>query len=109
MKQYVIIISPLEPAYKKLWLPEDGLLELQSLVGGSIETVPTERDGFLLIVNEEGKIENLPRNRKATGILPHFMQKLDYIAGTVVLMKRGKEDVEPLSKEEAERWLEIIG
>ena len=108
MKQYVVIIPPDEPARKKLWLPEDGLLELQSIVGGSIETVPTERDGFLLVINEDGKYERLLKNKQATGILPHFMKKFDYIAGTAVLMKRGAEDVEPFSKEEAERWLAII-
>ena len=109
MKRYVIIIEPDGEVRKRLWLPEEGLLELQSLVGGNIETVPTERDGFLLIVNEEGKYEQLPRNRKATKILPRVMQIRDYIAGKAVLMKRGKEDVEPFSKEEAERWLSVIG
>lgn len=109
MKQYVVVISPWEPPYKKLWIPEDGLLELQSIVGGNVETVPTEREGYLLIVNEDGKNEQLPKNLKATKIMPHFMQVKDYIAGKAVLMKRGKEDVEPFSKEEAERWLSVIG
>ncbi len=108
MKQYVVIIPPDEPARKKLWLPEDGLLELQSIVGGNIETVPTEREGFLLVVNEEGKNEQLSRNRQATGILPGWLRLKDYIAGTAVLMKRGAEDIEPFSKEEAERWLAVI-
>lgn len=108
MKQYVVIIPPDEPARKKLWLPEDGLLELQSIVGGNIETVPTEREGFLLVVNEDGKYERLLKNRQATGILPGWLRLKDYIAGTAVLMKRGAEDVEPFSKEEAERWLAII-
>lgn len=108
MKQYVVIIPPNEPARKKLWLPEDGLLELQSIVGGNIETVPTEREGFLLVVNEDGKYERLLKNRQATGILPEWLRLKDYIAGTAVLMKRGAEDIEPFSKEEAERWLLLI-
>lgn len=109
MKRYVIIIEPDGEVRKRIWLPEEGLLELQSIVGGNVETVPTEREGYLLIVNEDGKNEQLPRNRKATKILPHIMQIRDYIVGTAVLMKRGKEDVEPFSKEEAERWLSVIG
>ncbi|MBQ7874031.1 MAG: DUF3846 domain-containing protein [Oscillospiraceae bacterium] len=104
-KKYVIIIEPKEEPYMKLWLPDYGLFELQSLLGGNIETAPTEREGLLLVVNEEGKNEKLPRNRKATGLLPHYMQRLDYIAGTAVLMKRGAEDLEPLSVLEAERIL----
>lgn len=107
MKKYVVILRPGEAPYKWLWLPEYGLFELQSLVGGDIETVPTEREGFLLLVNEEGKIEKLRFNRAATKILPGWMR--DAICGTAVLMKRGPEDLEPLSAEEAERWIEIIG
>lgn len=108
MKQYVVIIPPDEPARKKLWFPEDGLLELQSIVGGSVETVPAGREGFLLVVNEDGKNEQLRYNKRATELLPYFIRKRDCIVGTAVLMKRGAEDLEPFSKEEAERWLLLI-
>lgn len=107
MKKYVIVLEPREEPRKKLWLPEYGLSQLQEICGGYIETVPTEREEFLLVVNEEGKIERLPFNRAASKILPGWMR--DAICGTAVLMKRGPEDLEPLSAEEAERWIEIIG
>ena len=37
------------------------LKNLQRIVGGHIETVPVI-DGVVLICNEEGKLQNLPRN-----------------------------------------------
>ena len=104
-KRYVIIIRPREESKKKLWLPEDGLFELQSLVGGDIETVPTDREDFLLVVNNEGKIDGLRYNKKATGILNSFIKKRDCICGTAVLMKRAKENLEGFSAAEVERWL----
>lgn len=108
-KRYVIIIRSDGEVAKKLWLPEMGLLELQELVGGYIETAPADSEGFLLIVNDEGKLFDLPRNKKATRLLPKFIQKKDYIAGTAVLMKRGKEDVEPMSPAETALWMSKIG
>lgn len=107
MKKYVVILRPGEAPYKWLWLPEYGLSDLQAIVGGYIETVPTEREGFLLLVNEEGKIENLRGNIAATKILPGWMN--DVICGTAVIMKKGPEDLEPMTAEEAERWLLKIG
>ena len=108
-KRYVIIIRSDGEVAKKLWLPEMGLLELQELVGGYIETAPADSEDFVLIVNEEGKNEDLPRNKKATRILPKFIQKKDYIVGTAVLMKRGREDVEPMTAAEAALWMSKIG
>ena len=60
MKQYVVIIPPDEPARKKLWLLEDGLLELQSIVGGNIETVPTEREAFFLLLTKKERTNSFP-------------------------------------------------
>jgi len=42
---------------------EDGLLQMQKIVGGYIEAVPV--DGGYLIVNEDGRREGLSRNSKA--------------------------------------------
>jgi len=50
-------------------VPKDGksftLGELQSVVGGYIELLQT-KDNRLMVVNEEGRIMNLPPNLKAT-------------------------------------------
>lgn len=43
------------------------LKELQQLVGGYIETLPVATDQ-LMVVNEEGKLMNLPINKRATEI-----------------------------------------
>ncbi len=52
--------------------PRDGLAfqidDLQMIVNGFIEIVPT-RDGRILVINEEGKIEGLPRNEQATALV----------------------------------------
>ncbi len=42
------------------------LEELQSAVGGNIEFVPSEKNGHLIIVNEEGHIHGLPFNTAAS-------------------------------------------
>jgi hypothetical protein len=39
--------------------------ELQNYVGGLIETVRT-KDNKIMVINEEGKINELPMNEKAT-------------------------------------------
>ncbi len=44
------------------------MLELQTIVGGYIQAVPT-RDGRYLVCNEDGKRLELPVNRAATIIL----------------------------------------
>ena len=45
------------------------LKELQTMVGGYIETVPCLDAAHLLIVDEEGLLSNLPLNRKATELV----------------------------------------
>jgi hypothetical protein len=44
--------------------------ELQQLVGGYIEFVPVNEQGWL-VVNEDGKLKNLPENPKATQLFNH--------------------------------------
>ena len=41
------------------------LEELQAIVGGNIEIIPT-KDGRIMVLNEEGKLLDLPRNEQAT-------------------------------------------
>ena len=59
-----------------------GLDELQKLVGGFIEMVRT-KDGKTMIINEEGKINDLPINYKATSIYPN--NEFDFIVGDVLI------------------------
>lgn len=59
------------------------LKELQQLVGGYIETLPVATDQ-LMIVNEEGKLMNLPINKRATEIAIENCI-LDVIVGDVLI------------------------
>lgn len=54
------------------------LSELQAIVGGFIEVVHLS-DGRLMVVNEEGKLEGLPINEKASQLYP------DLIVGDVLV------------------------
>jgi len=52
--------------------PENGtnfiLKELQSIVGGWIELIQC-RDGRLMVINENGRLEGLPYNEQATALI----------------------------------------
>lgn len=70
-------------------LPEDGisfsLEELQTVVGGHIEIVALF-DGRMMVLNEEGKLDNLPVNVVATGMFNHPPRAwFDPICGNVLV------------------------
>jgi hypothetical protein len=82
--------------------------ELKAIVEGSIEIIPCKAAGLIMVLNEQGKLLDLPRNDQA-GALVHLrtsedvkaMQALlgdtlivvgdpdeeDYIAGTVLVCR----------------------
>lgn len=59
------------------------LKELQSYVGGYIETLPVATSQ-LMVVNEEGKLLNLPINKRATEIAIENCV-IDVIVGDVLI------------------------
>lgn len=66
------------------------LEELQEVVGGYIQILPIYRTGKVMVVNEEGRLEHLPWNGKATtyakqnnAIFPN-----DYIVGNVLVCEQ---------------------
>lgn len=59
------------------------LAELTAIVGGYIEVTQTIKDGEIMIVNEEGKLLDLPYNPKATNIHKYH----DVIVGDVLVCK----------------------
>lgn len=63
---------------------EPTLEQLQTYVGGYIETVPATF-GAVLVVNEEGKLYPLPRNANATALMRY--KGWDYICGDAVLCR----------------------
>ena len=59
------------------------LKELKEIVGGYIEIINLGDD--YMVVNEEGKLLNLPFNLDATRIYQHFTKIGDYIVGDVLI------------------------
>lgn len=70
--------------------PHDGkkfsLEELQKFVGGMIELTRTNKPVRDMWVNEEGKLDGLPINRKATALYQYGLQ--DPICGNVLVINR---------------------
>lgn len=69
------------------------LEELQQIVGGYIEIL-FFKDGRMMVLNEEGKLEGLPVNMEATRIAHenHLIWENDCIVGTVLLAEPGEID-----------------
>lgn len=70
------------------------LKELQDLVDGFIQSVRLY-NGMCLIINEEGKSRNLPKN-EYVNLLPSVVLTLcadDYIVGNAVLLARKEWDL----------------
>ncbi len=66
------------------------LQELQQLVGGLVEAVPTTTR-LRMYVNEEGRLKGLPLNVKATALLPpHYLQAGNFIVGDAVVVDKGE-------------------
>lgn len=64
---------------------DPGLEPLQALVGGMIQFVYLE-DGSAIMMNEKGKIYNLPLNRMATRIFARQLLLGDVLVGPVVYL-----------------------
>lgn len=62
------------------------LKELKDIVGGHIEVVNLGDD--YMVVNEEGKLLDLPLNLSATRIYQHFTRIGDYIVGDVLICEK---------------------
>ena len=69
------------------------LKELQYYVGGYIELVHLNDNQFL-VINEEGKLHNLPFNKKATDLAhaAHCIFASDYIVGDAVIIEHNQLD-----------------
>ena len=60
------------------------LEELKEIVGGYIEIVRLKENRFM-IVNEDGKLNNLPYNKKATGLFRLRNNTDDFIVGDTLV------------------------
>lgn len=73
-------ISEVQPKNGKFFELE----ELQKVVGGYIEIINLCNDQ-IMVVNEEGKLEDLPYNFIATQMYQRNTRALDYIAGDALV------------------------
>lgn len=62
------------------------LEELQTIVGGLIQIIEIN-DTEIMVINEEGKLENLPLNEQATAIYQKQVCEGDFIVGDVLICK----------------------
>lgn len=111
----LIKVKVFEVGKKPYWKTmENELTEFQGLVGGWIETITLPyKDGepaVVLIVNEEGKLIELPKNLiladryGATA----FERRADILCGTVVACRAVGAEFASLEKEDAKilsRWI----
>lgn len=88
----VIIKEPNKDAYATD-IPNT-LDEFQKIVGGYIEVIPFGMD-YLLVLNEEGKLE---------GLEPNLNLRSDIIVGTVILVKENGEDFGAIETDK-EKWM----
>jgi hypothetical protein len=63
--------------------------ELHEFVDGYIEIVPLGDSDLVIVVNEEGKLNGLPINNKATEVWRiHWPTSSDFIVGNALICKR---------------------
>ena len=76
---------------------------LQGVVGGWIELLPIPGLEVNMYLNEEGKIEGLPLNHRASSIAhrTHAVSGYDYIVGDVVLVDGIDDEGDDTGLEEA--------
>lgn len=81
-----------------LFIPEEGeckpfppqagkfysLEELQKALGGLIEVIRLGDSGRIMIINEEGKLNALPINRRATQLFRTTFDTHDFIVGPAI-------------------------
>lgn len=67
------------------------LSELQGFVDGYIEIVEL-KDGKIMVVNEEGKLKDLPFNHTATKIYAETYSNMDVIVGNALVCEPNELD-----------------
>lgn len=62
-----------------------GLEAMQKAVGGYIEVIAIG-ESKVMVLNEEGKLEGLPENDKATTMTRGILSPFDVVVGDVIIM-----------------------
>lgn len=108
MKKITALVIPAQstPFYKT---SEWGLKELQSAVGGLIESLPHSFEKTVIYGNDEAKFSGpnggpMPLNVRATEALRHMLHPGDFISGDVVVLGSGTNGIDAdVNLEVAER------
>lgn len=91
MKHTILVKEP-NKEIEKVELENLSLETMQTLVGGYIEAIiPFKNRNLVMILNEEGKIQDLE---------PNIRLGTDYIAGTLLIVASEDNDFRGLNKEE---------
>ena len=102
-KLTVLLIEP--ECYPKTIEIEPGLEPLQKAVGGWIEAVYPWEDKAAIIVNEEGKLDQLPLNR---ALRTEDGEIYDITAGNMVIVGLGEEDFSSLTKDQPAHYEKLF-
>lgn len=97
----VIICEPNEPP--RIEQVPNTLETWQDLVGGFIDIIHPHADDTCIILNDEGKIYNLPMNRTITD---ETGAAVDVICGTFIILGDNGEDFRSLTDEETDTYME---
>ena len=84
----------IEPYNIRSVIKYDGTLEqLQDLVGGYVEAI-YQSDGTVLLVNEEGKLQNLPIN-------------IGDLCGNILILRVKGDDFTGLTDKDIKKYMEV--
>lgn len=102
-KKYRAIVKRPDEEYGHVCNMSFRLENLQRVVGGYIETLSFMEEGlppFIIICNEEGKIQGLEENMKLPG-------GIDTLVGTIIVVGSDEEDFTECPLEFKE-WKELV-
>ena len=105
-QQEKLTVLLIEPAcYPKTIEIEPGLEPLQKVVGGWIEAVYPWEDKAAIIINEEGKLDQLPLNR---ALRTEEGEIYDITAGNMLIVGLGEEDFSSLTKDQLAHYEKLF-
>ena len=107
MEYYIKILPDGRVEMNGFSAEQNTLTWLQKQVGGHIEVAgliyPLDKTGYVMLVNEEGKLRGLMPNFKATRLC-----SVDVIVGSAVLLRTKDEDFAGMDYEEAMEIMQLL-
>lgn len=98
-KLTILVVEPDKPAYPKTI--NNTLESLQAEVGGYIQPIYAFEDPVAILCNDEGKLQELPKNR---GLFEPNGTLYDIIYGTFIIVGAGKDDFISLNEAQLEKY-----